>query len=150
MGLVRGVRRLVRAMNKIKQTIIASAAVLTAVATWGLHGLRAEPPAFKRVELQKQELSVAGREAVMVRGEFQPGAGTPKHTHPGEELSYVLAGEVSIEIEDKAPQTLKTGDVFFVPAGKVHAAKNIGKTEALILSTYIVEKGKPLATPVTK
>jgi quercetin dioxygenase-like cupin family protein len=135
-------------MNKTKSSIIAGVAVLVAAGTLGIHGLRAEPPAFKRVELQKQDLSVQGREAVVARGEFQPGAGTPKHTHPGEELSYVLSGEVVVEIEDKPAQTLKTGDVFFVPAGKVHAAKNVGKTEAHILSTYIVEKGKPLATPV--
>jgi quercetin dioxygenase-like cupin family protein len=135
-------------MNKIKPSIIAGVAVLVAAGTWSMQGLHADPPAFKRVELQKQDLSVQGREAVVARGEFQPGAGTPKHTHPGEELSYVLSGEVVVEIEDKPPLTLKAGDVFFVPAGKVHAAKNTGKSEAHILSTYIVEKGKPLATPV--
>ena len=83
-----------------------------------------------------------------MRGEFNPGAGTPKHTHPGEEVGYILEGTVVMELEGKPPVTLKAGDVFFIPAGQVHAAKNAGTTPAKVLSTYIVEKGKPLATPV--
>jgi quercetin dioxygenase-like cupin family protein len=106
-----------------------------------------QPAGFKRVELQKHDLSVAGREAVQVRGEFNPGAGVPRHTHPGEEVSYVLEGTVVLEVDGKPPVTLKAGDIFFVPAGQIHAAKNTGTTGAKVLSTYIVEKGKPLATP---
>jgi quercetin dioxygenase-like cupin family protein len=85
---------------------------------------------------------------VVARGDFMPGAAVPRHTHPGEELSYVIAGEVVLEIDGKPAQTLKAGDVFFVPAGQIHAARNAGKSEAHVLSTYVVEKGKPLATPV--
>ena len=130
--------------------IVAGLAVGLLTGAWGVRNLNAQATGFKRVELQKQELSVSGREAVVARGEFQPGGGVGKHTHPGEELAYVLEGQVVVEVEGKDPVTLKAGDVFFVPAGTVHAAKNGGKKLAKVLSTYVVEKGKPLATLVSK
>jgi quercetin dioxygenase-like cupin family protein len=128
--------------------ILASLVLGLVAAAWGARGLMAQTTGFNRAVLQKQDLSTAGREAVVARGEFAPGGVVAKHTHPGEELAYVLEGQLVIEMEGKPPQTLKAGEVFFVPAGVVHTAKNGGKTPAKVLSTYFVEKGKPLATPV--
>ena len=68
----------------------------------------------------------------------------PKHSHPGEEIVYVLEGSLEYEVEGKPPVTLKAGDVLFVPAGAVHSAKNVGSGNGAELATYIVEKGKPL------
>jgi len=116
--------------------------------TLGVRALYGQVPGFKRVELQKHDISNAGHEAVMARGEFAAGAVVPKHTHPGEEVAYILEGQVTIEVEGKPPVVLKAGEAFFVPAGTVHAAKNSGTGPAKVLSTYIVEKGKPLASMV--
>jgi quercetin dioxygenase-like cupin family protein len=68
----------------------------------------------------------------------------PKHSHPGEEIVYVLEGSLEYEVEGKPPVTLMAGDVLFVPAGAVHSAKNVGSGNGAELATYIVEKGKPL------
>jgi quercetin dioxygenase-like cupin family protein len=111
-------------------------------------GARAQAPTFKRVELQRHDLAIPDREAVVARGEFPAGAGAPKHTHPGDEIGYVLEGELVVEMEGKPALKLKAGDTFFVPAGQIHSAKNTGKSAAAVISTYVVEKGKPLATPV--
>jgi len=70
-----------------------------------------------------------------------------KHTHPGEELGYVLEGTLLLEIEGAPARTLKAGDSFFVPAGKPHDGKNTGSGPAKVLATYIIEKGKPVASP---
>jgi len=59
-----------------------------------------------------------------------------------------LEGELEYYIEGKPPVTLKPGDVLFVPAGVIHSAKNIGRSNGAELATYIVEKGKPLVTLV--
>ena len=67
-----------------------------------------------------------------------------KHWHPGEEIIYVLEGTLEYQVEGKPPVTLKTGDVLFIPAGTIHAAKNVGSGNGAELATYIVEKGKPL------
>ena len=79
-----------------------------------------------------------------MRVDFAPGAAFPKHSHPGEEIVDVLEGSLEYELEGKPPVTLKAGDVLFIPAGTIHAARNVGSGNAAELATYIVEKGKPL------
>jgi quercetin dioxygenase-like cupin family protein len=134
---------------KHRRPSFAAIAFALLAGVWGTQDSSAQAPAgFKRVELQRHDLSTPGREVVVARGEFQAGAMAPKHTHPGEEIGYVLEGELTVELEGKPPLKLKAGDTFFVPLGTVHSAKNAGKGQALVLSTYTVEKNQPLATPV--
>ncbi|SDS72047.1 Cupin domain protein [Mucilaginibacter mallensis] len=109
---------------------------------------QAQQPGTKRTELQRHDLSIPGREAVQVRIDFEPGAVAPKHTHPGEEVIYVLEGLLEYKVGEELPKTLKAGDVLFIPAGVIHSAKNVGSVKGSELATYVVEKGKPLVTLV--
>jgi quercetin dioxygenase-like cupin family protein len=109
---------------------------------------QAQQPGIKRTDLQRHDLSVPGHEAVQVRVDLEPGAAFGRHTHPGEEIIYVLAGSIEYQVEGKPPVTLKPGDVLFIPAGMIHAAKNVGSITASELATYILEKGKPILTLV--
>jgi quercetin dioxygenase-like cupin family protein len=68
----------------------------------------------------------------------------PAHKHPGEEIVYAIEGLLEYRLEGKPPVTLKAGEVLFIPAGTIHAAKNVGSGNGAELATYIVEKGKPL------
>jgi quercetin dioxygenase-like cupin family protein len=111
-------------------------------------GISAQQPGFKRTVVQQKDISVPGREAVTVVGEFQPGASPGRHTHPGEEISYVLEGSLFLEEDGKPAVTVSAGQAFLIPPGTIHNATNKGSGPARILATYIVEKGKPLATPV--
>jgi len=135
-------------MKKTKFKIAALIVVGTLLALFGMQTLNAQQTGFKRVELQKQDLSAHGREAVVAAVEFSPGAVAGKHTHPGEELGYVLDGTLVLEVDGRPPMTLKAGDVYFIDAGRVHDGKNLGSTPAKVLVTYVVEKGKPVATSV--
>jgi quercetin dioxygenase-like cupin family protein len=108
----------------------------------------AQQAGIKRTDLQRHDLSAPGREAVQVRVDFEPGAAFGRHTHPGEEIIYVLEGALEYQVEGKPPMTLKAGDVLFIPAGTIHAAKNVGSVTASELATYVVEKDKPLVTLV--
>ncbi len=99
---------------------------------------------IKRTDLQRHDLSVQGREAIQVRVDIAPGMAFGRHRHPGEEIIYVLEGSLQYEIDGKPPVTLKAGDVLFIPAGTIHAARNAGTDNAAELATYVVEKGKPL------
>jgi quercetin dioxygenase-like cupin family protein len=122
--------------------------VTVIVATLALTGvLAAQAPAFKRTVLQQSDISVPGREVVSAVAEFEPRATPGPHTHFGEEIGYVLEGTFLIEQAGKAPVTLQAGGSFLIPAGTVHNATNTGAGKARILATYVVEKGKPLATP---
>jgi quercetin dioxygenase-like cupin family protein len=109
---------------------------------------QAQQPGTKRTNLQRHDLSAPGREVIQVRVDFDPGYVSPKHTHPGEEIIYVLEGTLVYEIEGKPPTTLRAGDVLFMPARTIHAAKNVGSGNGAELATYVVEKGKPLITLV--
>ena len=85
---------------------------------------------------------------VQVRVEVDPGIALPVHTHPGEEIVYILEGTWEYRVEGKDMMTLKAGDAAFVPAGTKHSAKNVGTGKGAAIATYIVEKGKPLVVPV--
>ena len=98
----------------------------------------------KRTDLMKEDLSAAGREVVQVLVEFAPGVAFPRHSHPGEELVYVVEGSLEYALDGRLAVTLKAGDVLFIPHGTPHAVKNVGSGRAAELATYIVEKGKPL------
>lgn len=133
----------------MKKVAIVVAVVLGALAVGvGVRALQTPQPTFTRTMLQDQDLSIKDRHGVMSRSEFQPGASSGRHTHPGEEFGYVLEGALELTIEGKPPQRLKAGDFIFMPAGTIHDAKNVGTGPLKVLSTYVLEKGKPLATPV--
>jgi quercetin dioxygenase-like cupin family protein len=126
----------------MKRILIVAAAMLIATSL-ALHMARAQQAGSKRTELQRHGLSAPGREVIQVRVEFAPGEVAPEHTHPGEEIIYVLEGTLQYRIAGRSV-TVKPGDVLFVPAGVVHSVKNIGSGNGAELATYIVEKGKPL------
>jgi quercetin dioxygenase-like cupin family protein len=132
----------------MKTTRIMAVAVLIVGTGLALHMAQGQQPGFNRTDLQQHDLSIPGREVIQVRVELASGVASPKHTHPGEEIIYVLEGSLEYEVEGKPPVTLKAGDVLFIPAGTVHAAKNVGSGSGVELATYIVEKGKPLLTVV--
>jgi quercetin dioxygenase-like cupin family protein len=102
---------------------------------------------IKRTDLQKHDLSIPGREVVQQMVELAPGAVVARHTHPGEEVSVMLEGELLLEIAGKPPVTLKAGQAFTVPKGAVHGVKSTGSAPVKLLATYIVEKDKPLRSP---
>ena len=129
-------------------TRIIAAALLIVGSGLVLNLAQAQQPGIKRTDLQRHDLSVPGREVVQVRVELAPGVSFPKHTHPGEEIIYVLEGTLEYAVEGQPPVTLKADDVLFIPAGTPHAAKNVGRGNAAELATYIVERGKPLLTLV--
>ena len=119
------------------------AAVIVASGLVG-HVTGAQWAGTKRIDLQRHDLSVPGREVVQAIVELDPGVKSSRHTHPGEEIVYVLEGApLEYEVEGKPAVTLEPGDVLFIPAGTLHAAKNVGSGNAAELATYVLEKGKP-------
>jgi len=127
--------------------IIAVPALMVASGL-ALHAAQVQQSGIKRTDLLRHDLSVPGREIVQVRVDFAPGVAFGKHSHPGEEIAYVLEGSLEYQVEGKPPVTLKAGEVLFIPAGTIHAAKNVGSGNGAELATYIVEKGKPLVVMV--
>jgi quercetin dioxygenase-like cupin family protein len=135
----------------MKTTRIMAVAVLIVASGLALGVAWAQLAGTKRTDLQRHDLSAPGREVIQTRVDFDPGYVSPKvsskHTHPGEEIIYVLEGTLEYEIDGK-PVRVKPGDVLFVPAGTPHLARNVGSSNGAELATYVVEKGKALITLV--
>ena len=132
----------------MKATGIMAVAVPIVAIGLALHVARAQQPGFNRFDLQRHDLSITGREMIQVRVELDPGIASPRHTHPGEEIIYVLEGTLKYQIQGQPTATVKPGDVLFVPAETIHWVKNVGSGNGAELATYVVEKGKPLLTLV--
>ncbi len=128
----------------MRTTRILAVAVLIVGGGLALNMAQSQQPGVRRTDLLRHDLGVSGREVVQVRVDFAPGAVAPEHSHPGEEIAYVIEGLLEYRLDGKPPVTLKAGEALFIPAGTVHAARNVGSVGAAELATYIVEKGKPL------
>jgi len=126
--------------------------LLAALALLG-GGAQAQAPAqapssgIQRTVVQKGDVSVPGREAVVATVEVAPGVLAGRHTHPGDEVSYVMEGEGELLIDGQPPRKLKPGDAFILPAGTIHDARNTGSVPMKLVGVFMVEKGKPLASP---
>jgi len=126
--------------------------IASAIASLIVAGIVALPVAqaqqlgTERTDLQRHDISIPGHEMVQLLVGFPPGLKAPRHSHPGEEIVYVVEGTIEYRIDGQPPLTLKAGQVLFIPAGVVHAATNVGGGHAAELATYIVEKGRPLVT----
>ena len=99
-----------------------AAVVMIGVSGLALHVAQAQQPGVKRTDLLRHDLSVSGSEVIQVRVDFAPGVAFPPHSHPGEEIAYVIEGLLEYQIEGKPPVTLKAGEALFIPAGTMHSA----------------------------
>ncbi|CAH0343289.1 cupin domain-containing protein [Rhizobium sp. CECT 9324] len=128
----------------MKLTHTIAATFLIAGSAFAFMALAQEKSALTRTDLVQNEISAPGLEVVQARVDFAPGAVSIKHSHPGEEVAYVLKGSIEYQLEGKPPVTLKTGESLFIPAGAAHVAKNVGDGEASELATYVVKTDLPL------
>ncbi|MGO6666578.1 cupin domain-containing protein [Rhizobium ruizarguesonis] len=121
-------------------------AIALALVLGGAAAAHAEQP-LQRTDLLKSDIDVPGHEVVQVRVDFAPDVLAPSHTHPGEEIAFVIEGTLEYQLEGRQPVTLKAGQSLFIPTGVTHSAKNVGSGKASELATYIVRKGAPLVVP---
>jgi quercetin dioxygenase-like cupin family protein len=101
-------------------------------------------PGLTRTDLQRQDLSIPGREVIQNRVDIAPDAPAIRHWHPGEEIIYVIEGTLEYEIEGEPTRKVSGGEALTVPAERVHSVRNVGDSTATELATYVVEKDRPL------
>jgi quercetin dioxygenase-like cupin family protein len=130
----------------LKKSIIVAVAALAIGGVAFAQGQMAPTTGLKRTLLQKFDVPPGERETVVALVEIPANADVARHTHPGPETDYVLEGDLILDVQGIGPKPYKAGDSFYIPAGVVHGGKG-GANGAKIVGVYIVEKGKPLATP---
>ena len=109
--------------------------------------LVAQNPGLTRTIVHKSDVASPGYEAVVARIEVAPGGTAGWHTHPGDEIDYVLEGEAELLIAGQPPRKVTAGDAFVIPAGTVHNARNAGSAPVRVIGVFVVDKSKPLASP---
>ena len=125
-----------------RAALISGTAILATVAVFG-----AQQPSAKWTELQRQDLADIAREGVEMSIEIPPGVTTARHSHAGDDFGYVIEGTIVLMVDGNPPLTVKAGEAFFTTRGHIHNARNIGKTTARAVDTYIIDKGKPVVIP---
>ena len=109
------------------------------------------PPAatggVTRKILSKTDGPAPGYETLLVEATIEAGASVGRHTHPGIESAYVLEGGFELPVQGQPTRMIKAGDAFQIPPETPHAGGKPGAAKSRILITYVVEKGKPLASP---
>jgi quercetin dioxygenase-like cupin family protein len=131
----------------MRQHFARSAVGLAFIAFVG--AIVAQTPGLTRTIVTRADVSVPNREAVIARVELAPGGIAGWHTHPGDEISHVNEGEVTLMIAGQPPRKVAAGQGFVIPAGVVHNASNEGSSPARLVGVYVVEKGQPLASPAS-
>ena len=104
------------------------------------------PAGLKRTIITRTDGPMDGYETVDVRVDLDAGTVVPRHTHPGIESSYVVEGQLELSVDGVGTRTFNPGDGFQVPTRVPHSGKN-GDKPTVLAVTYVVEKGKPLASP---
>jgi len=99
-----------------------------------------------RREVQRSPSSIPGRQIVQVETSIPAGVESGWHAHPGEEVGYIIAGQVEMMVQGRATVVLRAGEGFLIPPRTPHNARDLGPETGRMLSTYIVETGQPLAT----
>jgi quercetin dioxygenase-like cupin family protein len=134
-------------MNKLVLALATATAVGFAGAALAQQPAPAQPTSnIKRTILQKVDVPGTNYDTITGIAEIVPSANVGRHTHPGPETGYVIEGEITLMVDGQAPKTLKAGDSYQVPPGAIHDARS-GDKGVKLMAVYVVEKGKPLATP---
>jgi quercetin dioxygenase-like cupin family protein len=126
--------------------LIVCAALLALAAPVLATAQSIQPSPIKRIPLQKIDVAGTNYEAVTAIAEIVPNVNIGRHSHPGTETGYVLEGDVQLLVDGQPAKPMKVGDSWTITAGTIHDART-GEKGAKVLATYIVEKGKPLASP---
>ncbi len=133
-------------MQSRRSFIGCALCALTGFIATGADAQTAATAGVKRTLLSQIDGPVDGYVTITAKAEIDPGAVVARHTHPGIESSYLVEGGLTLDIDGKQSLALTPGMAFEVPAGVAHGGKN-GDAKSVIAATYVVEKGKPLASP---
>jgi len=117
-----------------------------AAAQQNLPAMTQQTATIKRTPLQKFDVPGTNYETVIGMAEIVPNVNIGRHTHPGPESGFMLDGEMVLMVAGQPDKTVKSGESYQVPPGAIHDAKT-GPNGAKVIATYVIEKGKPLASP---
>ena len=135
----------------MRKSIVAVCLAVSAVAAISASVSDAAPAAAPNVQrkmLLQQDLSIPNYSTALVEVTIPAGGREGRHTHPGSAVVYVQEGALTLAMEGVPDKTYQVGESFFIPTGKIHEGINRGTTGVKAIASFVVEKGKPLASQV--
>ncbi len=122
--------------------------IIVAALAWNAVADTPQPQPVRTILERHDQSEVPGKEIVIGTATLPAGSAIGFHTHPGDESGYVLKGTLVLKIKGQPDRILKVGDSFFNARGVVHSlAAAPGGDGGVAVSTWIVDKGQPLAIP---
>jgi len=104
------------------------------------------PEPITRTVLETFDVPDSSYETVIMLVELAAEVKTGLHTHPGFDAAYLLEGDLAVLERGQPVKPIRAGQSWHVRPGVVHEVK-AGDRTTKVLAIYVVEKGKPLATP---
>lgn len=101
--------------------------------------------------LMQQALSDAkGKQVTMLTVNYEPGATSDAHIHPGSVFAYVLEGAVVSQLEGQPERTYRKGQSWYEPPRTGHlVSRNASDTQpAALLVVAITDQGEPIKLPL--
>jgi quercetin dioxygenase-like cupin family protein len=129
------------------KAIIVCLIVITAISITASAG-ESKPQVIRNIMERHDQSGVPGKEIVIGTATLPAGSSIGFHTHPGDESGYVLKGSIILKTQGQPDRVLKAGDSFFNPRGAVHSVVALPTEEGIAVSSWIIDKDQPLATPV--
>jgi quercetin dioxygenase-like cupin family protein len=107
----------------------------------------ADAPAVVRTLLLAED-APGGNTMSMMQVTIPVGGREGRHMHSGPLIVHVISGAFTLDYEGKPTTTYKTGDTFYVEAGKIHEGINKGTVPSVGIATFVTPKGAPITTQV--
>ena len=102
---------------------------------------------INRNVLHRADIPGTNLQVILAATEISKDAPAESHIHDNIVLVHVLEGEYWVQLKDQPRQILHAGESITVPGNTVHQDGANGH-DVKLTAVYIVEKGKPLATPI--
>lgn len=136
-----------RGFAGVASCAICAATGLVATEVTAQNAPAATTPGVTRKILSQMDGPAPGYHTLIVEAVIESGIRVARHTHPGIESSYVMEGNIELPVQGQPTREFKAGDVFQIPPETPHAGGKPSDTQVRVMITYVVEKGKPLASP---
>jgi quercetin dioxygenase-like cupin family protein len=103
----------------------------------------------KVTELFSKELTLPGKEGLMISVEYPPGSVDPIHRHNAHAFVYVLEGTIVMQVKGGKEMTLTPGQTFYEGPDDVHVVgRNASKAKPAKFVVFLVkDKGAPVLVP---
>ena len=114
--------------------------------------IHAQAPALATRQVMQADLkNLPGQEVLLFASSWQPGYRLPLHMHPeGHEITYVVEGEQTFEIDGVGTKIVKAGEAIYTPPNTPHFGRNATDGISKTIVVRIKAKDQPVAIDVKR